>query len=398
MAGVYLHVPFCSSHCPYCDFYVVTRQEEAIPNFVDAICREIELSSARRAVSPHGMSHRRGGLRPSTSQVASIYFGGGTPGLLTPVQVARILAALRDSFYVIADAQITLEANPDRLTIDRLRGFREAGVNRLSLGIQSFHDSELKRLGREHTRDDAVRSFVLARDAGFTNINIDIIYAIPGQIELTLSQTLEEVRALRPEHISVYGLTFDPGTPFGRALKSGEISAMPENEEASLARLISVRLQKWGYERYEITNYARNGHYSRYLMTCWNGGCYFGFGPAAHSYDGSTRWWNVRSLKRYLAVVREGEEPAAGRETLASEQRRFERILLGLRTCKGIDISQFEADFGLDFRETYREALETLAALAEERGVALIALSDGHLRLTEEGALLCDAISRVFAK
>lgn len=375
MAAIYLHIPFCLRKCRYCDFFSV-EETGGMARFLAALDLEIGLAAP-------------GGL-PAPAR--SVYFGGGTPSLLAPDQVAAILAALRRALPIAPDAEISLEANPGTLTPRSLDGYRAAGVTRLSLGVQSFRDTHLARLGRIHHRDEALQAVALARAAGFDNLGLDLIYALPGQ---TIGQWEEDLRtaiALAPRHLSAYGLTLERHTPLGEQVAAGKLRPAPGDIEAAMLERTMELLAAAGFEQYEVSNYARPGFRCRHNLAYWTHADYLGLGPSAHSFrrEGRTagrRWWNLASLEGYGEALEAGRRPVAAEERLGPAEFLRERIFLGLR-CGGLELEDLAGDFGCDLTATRGAVLEELAA------AGLAALEGAALRLTPAGLRLADEIAR----
>ena len=302
---VYIHVPFCKSRCLYCDFFSTTALDKR-EQYVQAVIRE-----AQERVK---------------GNVSTIYFGGGTPSMLSVEQLTQILNAIG------AQAQeITLEANPGDLTKEKLRALRAAGFNRLSIGIQSFRDKELQLIGRRHSADEARAAVKMAQAAGFDNISIDLMYALPGQTTTDWQYNIDEALKLNVQHISCYCLTYEPHTALTRLIENGTLSPADEDTENEMYDLLCNRLKDSGFKHYEVSNFARHRYYSRHNSGYWNNTPYIGLGAGAHSYDGQKRRWNISDLDRYIACC------AFEEETLTAEQIEMERIMLGLRTCTGIE-------------------------------------------------------------
>lgn len=323
MAGVYVHVPFCRSRCGYCDFYSVADSGIPIREFVRALDREIRRTTPLESLL-----------------VNTVYFGGGTPSLLRPDGCSAVLETVRSSFPVAADPEITLELNPATVDTDDWIRFRALGVNRLSIGVQSFDEEELRFLGRIHTAGDALRVLEEARNAGFGNIGIDLIFGLPGQGADTWNSTLRQAIALGPEHISCYALTYSSNTPTGRQIIAGRIPKPDEETVADLYLLAHESLSDAGYEHYEISNFAKPGRRCRHNETYWSGDPYLGFGPSAHSYIDGERSWNIRDVRQYIDVLSQHRLPRKGREVLNRDQRRIERLTLALRKIEGIPLSE----------------------------------------------------------
>jgi oxygen-independent coproporphyrinogen III oxidase len=318
--ALYIHIPFCRQKCGYCDFYSTTELHRLQP-FVDSLIKEIEFYSQN---PPYG-----------GFSVSTIYFGGGTPSLLSVQQVETILNRIQAGFNVAAEAEITLEANPGTLQRDQLADLRRLGVNRISLGIQSFHDHELQQLSRIHNASAAKRSILQARDAGFDQLSLDLIYALPQQSPSAWCDSLGQAIAFAPEHLSCYSLTIEPSTPLGRQVELGQVQPNDEETERELFLLTDETLKKAGYEHYEISNYCRPGFRSRHNQKYWQGTPYLGLGPSAHSFDGHKRWWNLRDVALYTQALVHGRSAVQGSEELTPEQKQTETILLGLRTKEG---------------------------------------------------------------
>ncbi|MFH1595163.1 MAG: radical SAM family heme chaperone HemW, partial [Pseudomonadota bacterium] len=300
--GLYVHVPFCKSKCPYCDFYSVTDQA-LIPAYVQAMEKEAGL------------------YREAFGAFDSLYLGGGTPSWLEASQLTTLLALVRRNFDFAEDTEFTLEANPDDITADKLRLFRELGVNRLSLGVQSLDEAELRFLGRRHTAGQARKSLELARAAGFDHVGVDLIYGVPGQKQEAWVGSLEQVLEFRPEHLSCYQLTLAPDTPLGRRAARGEVTHLGEEAERAFFLLTSRFLVERGYLHYEVSNFAREEeHCCRHNRKYWRHEPYLGLGPGAHSFDGGRRWWNFSSVEQYGSSLEAGKAPRAGEETLTPSQ------------------------------------------------------------------------------
>ena len=353
--GLYLHVPFCRSKCAYCDFYSLPREEGRIPAYVDALCARIS----------------RWGPRAAGLPVDTVYLGGGTPSLLGPVGVHRVLAAVREHFSLLPGAEVTLECNPDSADAALLAGAREAGVTRLSLGVQTAQDALLRRLGRPHTFADAVAAVGRARAAGFDNVSLDLICGLPGETEGSLTETLDRVLALSPEHLSVYGLKVEPGTPLWHQVQAGTARLPDEDTQADRYLRVCRTLARAGYDQYEISNFARPGFESRHNLRYWRLQPYLGLGPGAHSDFAGRRFAWARDLDAFLRGEDLLEEDAA----IPPEERERERVMLGLRTREGIDPARVPED---------------LAARLVQAGLAQ--MEKGRFRLTAQGFLVSNAV------
>ncbi|MFQ5736155.1 MAG: radical SAM family heme chaperone HemW [Thermodesulfobacteriota bacterium] len=375
--GVYVHIPFCASRCPYCDFAsTACAPDEA--GYVRCLERELR-----------GVIER--GEAASTSLLESIYIGGGTPSLFSPASVGRIIASVKAAFAPAPSCEVTIEANPESSDGERLAGYVEAGGNRLSLGIQSLDDGELRTLGRIHTARGAVSAFCAARKAGFENIGVDLIFGVPGGSERSFAASLSRAVELGPEHISVYGLTYEEGTTLTRAKEAGRLDGLPsEEQEERMYRYASRLLTGRGFVHYEVSNWALPGLESRHNSRYWLGGEYVGLGAGAHSYSPAPAWgkrtWNEASVEGYMGRIAEAGEARAGVEVLDRGQAMTESLMLGLRMLRrGLRTDEFRERFGL----VPEEAFERCAAL-EEQG--LIRSSGGGLFLTGRGVLLSDEL------
>jgi len=366
-AGIYIHVPFCVTRCRYCDFYSQTDLSLR-GAFVDALVREIELG-------------------PDPGPADSLYFGGGTPSLLEPTQIARIIRSIRTRFTLSPDAEITLEANPGTVDERRLPDFRVAGVNRLNLGIQSFDDDNLAFLGRIHTAAEASRAVEAARAAGFNNLGLDLIYGLPGQTATDLQKDLGKATAFNPEHLSCYLLTYEKGTLLDKQREQGAVAPLAENTTADLFLVNRDFLDRLGYGQYEISNFTRSDQYrSRHNCKYWTFAPYIGLGPAAHSFLAPVRYWNHRDLGVYLAELEKGRLPIKAKETLTVNQQMIEAVYLGLRQNRGIPIADFNQRFSADFRTLFEPVLSD--PLLDK----LLELDADFCRLTPQGMLVMDTI------
>jgi oxygen-independent coproporphyrinogen-3 oxidase len=386
--GVYLHVPFCERVCPYCDFAVVAARRldpARVDAYVEAL--RVELAARREAFAGRAL--------------ASVYLGGGTPSLLRPDSVARLLEAVRGAFPAAAgsEPEITLEVNPSTVERERLPGFRAAGVSRLSLGIQSFDDAVLKRLGRAHRAEEGVATWAAARAAGFDDLSLDLIFGVPGQDRASLARDLEAVAARAPEHVSAYALTFEPDTPFGRAVAAGRMTPPDDDRVADLYEDVAAGLVAAGLEPYEISSYARPGRRSVHNRRYWERRPVLGLGVGAWSSEPrgpgaphGARRHNVRDLGAYLAGVAScGTAHAGPPEVLDPATARGEAAFLALRTAEGLDPAGFEAEFGAPPRAFFGEAVDELVAAG-----LLRESPEGRLALTPRGRLLSDGVFERF--
>lgn len=377
--GLYLHIPFCSAICPYCDFAVLTGGPEARARFVESLLEEFRMWRSDRDLFP---------------EIDTIYFGGGTPSALAPEQIARILDAAREDLSIQEDAGVFFEANPEDVTPESARAWRELGVRMLSLGIQSFDAEALRFLGRRHTPEEARRSVEIAREAGFEIVSIDLIYGLPDQPPEIWRRTLVEAVALRPDHISCYQLTIHEGTPFGFRLARGKLAELPETAQADLFLSTHRFLADHGYPAYEVSNFARSPeHQSRHNRKYWDHTPYLGVGPSAHSFSGLAgrrRWWNERKLKPYQIRIGAGERPVAGSEDLTAGDLAVEALMLGFRTAEGIDLAMFRQCYGVDLPERNARLIDRL----EREG--LLRADGSRLLPTLKGWAVADSLARDF--
>ena len=380
-AGIYLHIPFCIVKCPYCDFYSIESEKEDFDNrevFVNALIAEIKNGSLIE------------------TGISTIYFGGGTPSMLEGEQVDRILSCLRDNFDLINDAEITLELNPGEIDLERLEQYKESGVNRISMGAQSFQLEELKTLGRIHRPEDVFTAAEMIVQAGIDNFNIDLIYGVPGQTLESIEENVLSAVKLKPNHISVYSLTYEKGTPFYSMKLQGTLKPVDENLEQAMSERVLGILRDAGYSRYEISNYSLEGFESKHNSSYWNGSPYYSFGPSAHSFDGNRRWWNIRDVSSYVDKINSNESPIAGKESLDKEQLIFERIFLKLRTSSGLNIPSFETEFELKFSEKFKKQLIEIDKMGKGGCEPMYSYVDSYFRLTERGLRYSDEISELF--
>lgn len=328
MSGIYIHIPFCKQKCTYCDFYTIVAPGKT-DAFVNALIREIGLRNDY-------LSHRK---------ISTIYFGGGTPSILNEAQLSLILQSLYAYFDIDANAEITIEANPDDLTAEYLRMLSRLPFNRLSIGIQSFQDNELKLINRRHNAQQAINAFYAARESGFDNISLDLIYGLPEQSMNSWNDNILKIIDLNPEHISVYGLTYEEGTPLFRQKQKGKVQPADDETMIEMHKEMMKKLILHGYEYYEISNYAKAGKRSKHNSSYWNFTPYAGFGPSAHSFDGISRQWNIASVSTYIEKIQQSEI-FFEREVLTTTNLFNEYLLVKLRTMEGIRLRAFEEKFG----------------------------------------------------
>jgi oxygen-independent coproporphyrinogen III oxidase len=375
MPSLYVHIPFCEKKCLYCDFYSIENRSSMV-DFLSALHREIEMY---RSLGD-GVTFE------------TVFFGGGTPSLLSPEQLGSLLSHLHEVYKIGSDAEITVETNPGTVTTEKLRAYRSLGVNRLSIGIQSFHEDELKFLSRIHDANQALQCVRLARAAGFENLSIDLIFSIPGQTLARWKSNLNQALSLAPQHISAYSLIVEENTPLARLVASKQVSPNPVEEEAEMYEFTMKFLGSHGFEHYEVSNYARPGFRSRHNYNYWTHENYLGFGPSAHSFwkqqeaGFGKRWWNIANLSHYCERLLGNQLPLTSQEFVKARELMNERVFLGLRS-DGLDLTRFEREFGVLLSDTHESTINQL--INEEYA----AIEDRRLRLTPKGFLLCDEIS-----
>lgn len=375
IAGIYLHIPFCRSRCSYCDFATGLYETSLAERYVGALVNEIRSATEVEA----------------SVKVDTIYFGGGTPSLLSGAQLARILEAVHARFDVVASSEITLEMNPGTVTGECLGEFRRLGVNRASFGAQTFEDSELARLGRSHSSSETIQTFRLLRESGFENVSFDLIAGLPGQTVAGWQRNLDQALALCPEHLSFYLLEVHEGTPLAEHIRTGKQPRPDEDLAAEMYELMLNRASAAGYEHYEISNLCRPGFQSRHNTKYWDGTAYYGFGCSAHSYDGhSRRWSNDRDVARYVESIEKGLSTVVERSRLSPEAMRAEAVFLGMRLMRGVSTKQYRDQFGIDIRDEHE------AQLQQFREAGLIEFDGDMLRLTRSGALLSNEVFAAF--
>ena len=372
MAGVYVHIPFCASRCSYCDFFSTLQLADMGGPYVEALIAEARL----REGELHGES------------IKTLYMGGGTPSQLPLPLLSRLVDGLRGALDLSGVEEFTVEANPDDVTPDWCRAVAALGVNRVSMGVQSFEDSILRLIGRRHTSRQAMDVVAHLREAGINNISIDLIFGLPGQTVSSWTASVEQAIALAPQHISAYGLTYEEGTRLWRQRELGEVVEVPEEQCLEMYRILVDDLQAAGYEHYEISNFALPGYHSRHNSSYWNDTPYLGLGAAAHSYDGKVRKWNPHNLHQYIDKVMAGELPCEFEE-LSRSERYDERVMLGLRTARGVDAERLRDDFG---DEAWRYFTREAARHLEAGNLRLT--EDGRYVLTRDGIMLSDSIIR----
>jgi oxygen-independent coproporphyrinogen-3 oxidase len=372
LPGLYLHIPFCRSKCPYCGFYSITDLAP-VPSFLEALAAEMAL------------------YRERFPTFDTVYIGGGSPSVLAAGELEAIIGEVRKTFALPDGVEITLEINPGSVTPGFLQASRRSGVSRLNVGVQSFDDGILAFLGRRHTSQQAVETILLAREAGFDSLGLDLIYGLPVPESLfsRWQDTIEVARSFGPEHLSCYELTVEAGTPLAAMIATGAHALPDEDLQYRYFLRTSEVLEEAGYIHYEVSNFAREERFrSRHNSKYWDHTPYLGLGPAAHSFDGTRRWWNHRNVAVYIQELRAGKRPVAAEETLDTEQLRLEALCLGLRTAAGINIREYRENYGYDLLVERGDVIDRL-------------LAEGHLKRREDriaptrkGLAVADAMAR----
>ncbi len=387
--SLYVHIPYCLVKCPYCDFnaYGGRRWPEAC--YLDALCAEFQ-----HAIEPAGSPvWQDKQIDWQDKQIETIYFGGGTPSLFAPASIDRFLKLASTLCRLAPELEITLEADPASVTKETLSGFRAVGVNRLSLGVQSFQPDLLKTLGRLHTQDDALQAISWAREVGFSNLNIDIMFAVPGQTAALLTDDLSRAFSCVPEHISIYNLTYEEHTPFFSQRQKGQLQPVAEDAEVAMYGQIQAACRTHGYHQYEISNFARPGFSSQHNTRYWTGESYLGLGAGAHSFAGEPdwgmRWSNERNPKTYMNKALSYGSTRSFEESLTRDQAVGEFLFLNLRQLTGFDPAVFTDRFGISLMETFPHVTDFITeGLMQEEA--------GRLKLTAEGLLVADTIFASF--
>lgn len=368
--AAYVHIPFCISKCHYCDFNSYPGMEAMFDRYVEALRVEI--------------SREEGGT------LDSVYFGGGTPTLLPAEHLESILAAFHDRFQIAEDCEITLEANPGTVDYAKLTKLRRRGFNRLSLGVQSFDDDFLRRLGRAHTAEEALLAYAAAGDAGFDNVGIDLIFALPGQSEEHWRITLEKAVALRPKHVSAYELSIEEGTHFAELCASGELTIPNEDARVAMFELCMDILGEAGYEHYEVSNYALPGYRSRHNQVYWRNEPYYAFGAGVTSYVGGLRARRLANPREYLDAIMANKDAIEFSERLTGQERLGETIAMGLRMLDGIDLAEFESRTGVDI------LAEFAAEVADLSNRGMVVIEQGKMKVTRQGLMLLNDVAAEF--
>ncbi len=367
ITSVYIHTPFCRQKCRYCDFPSFAGKEHLSEEYFSCLIGEIRRSEHKG------------------KEISTVFFGGGTPSLVDEKYIAMVLDELNRSFTLKTDCEITIETNPGTLTKQKLYSYRLSGINRISMGVQCHDDKILKILGRIHSSEDVIRSVGMVKDAGFDNFNLDIMCALPGQRLPDLEKSIEFAVKCEPTHISAYSLIIEEGTPFFDMADS--LSLPDEDEERLMYHLCKDFLSSYGYERYEVSNYARKGYECRHNLYCWQHEDYIGFGSAAHSFVSPQRWENTPSVEEYISKINENSSPVIYSENLSAEDLYEEYIMLSLRTTEGINLSKLKDKYGYDILCEKRAVITALLKSG------FIELNENNLAITTDGFDIADSIT-----
>jgi oxygen-independent coproporphyrinogen-3 oxidase len=394
--GLYLHVPFCSSICHYCNFNRGLLDAALKARYVRALASEIRRTGALVAAGEHpavaaGAAGRPRASTPGGVRFAdTIYFGGGTPSLLEPDEIAELVRACLEAFDVAAAPEVTLEANPETVTAERMAAYRAAGVNRVSLGVQSFRDEELRRLGRIHNAARAKEALADVRRGGIDNVSLDLMMWLPGQSVADCEYSVQALIDLGPDHASLYLLELYPNAPLREDMARGGWTLSPDDDAADMYERAMERLEQAGYEQYEISNVARPGRRSRHNMKYWTDGEWLGLGCGAHSTLAAIRWKNVSATSDYVGRIEAGDPIATEIRVLTPAQRLEERLFMGLRLIEGIDLEDVKRHYSVDILERYGDPLR------DYRDAGLLVQEGTRLRLTRRGLLVSNEIMAVF--
>ena len=383
--GLYLHVPFCLRKCGYCSFYSEAGRQDC-SSYLAAVTRQIRQFSRRGDPCDRPANPGEYEIRPYERQLTSIFFGGGTPTMLPPEALCALLAECRQCFPCAEEAEISLEANPATVDLAALHTLRQAGFNRLSLGVQSLHDAELRQLGRPHTAAEAAQTAKLAQQAGFATLNLDLMYGLPGQTLPSWRETLAQALALRPQHLSIYELTIEEGTPFARQQEQGELALPDEDTVLLMLEATQQMTEEAVFRRYEISNYALIGCECRHNINYWRNGDYIGIGPGAVSCLDGTRRSAAADVAEFCRRMENGGLVWDDEEHLEPEAAFRESVVIGLRMTAGVSLDELRRRFGIDAAAYYGKTLTRLT------GQTLLELADGRLRLTAQGLLLANAV------
>lgn len=374
MTAVYIHIPFCEHICYYCDFNKVFLEGQPVDEYVDLLIKEMEMVTKQHTMSP----------------VETVFVGGGTPTTLTEAQLAKLCSAISRLFPMTENAEFSFEANPGDLSISKLQVMKDHGVNRLSMGVQSFNNELLKKIGRIHTVDDVYQSVNNAKQVGFENVSIDLIFSLPGQTEADFEDTLTKALDLDLPHYSAYSLIIEPKTIFYNLMQKGKLILPGEDAEANMYEKLMSTMEKHGRKQYEISNFAKPGYESRHNIVYWSNEHYFGFGAGAHGYIGETRYANCGPLKKYMQPLQNSQLPTFQQKELSLKEKMEEEMFLGLRKVAGVDKAHFQAKFGQSLDATFANAIDKTI----EKG--WLESTPESVRLTRRGRFLGNNVFQEF--
>lgn len=370
--GIYVHIPFCKQKCSYCDFISYCDKNDLIEKYIKALKQEIENSSVNEY------------------EISTIYIGGGTPSYIESKYISEILKTIKQKYNISKNVEITIEVNPGTATKEKLRDYVEAGINRISIGLQSCNNNLLKMIGRIHTYEEFLSTYKLAREVGFKNINVDLMIGLPNQTLDDVKKSLEEISKLNPEHISVYSLIVEEGTPIEKKIADGQLKLPNEELEREEYWEVKKFLESLGYKHYEISNFAKTGYESKHNLNCWEQKEYLGFGAAAHSYMKKTRYSNTENIEKYINQEMQSEQLHIVHEVQKEEEQKKEYMLLGLRKIDGVQISSFKNKFGCNPIMEFKNELNKLT----QEG--LIEIDLDQIKLTEKGIDLANIVWEEF--
>lgn len=374
VSSLYVHIPFCASKCYYCDFNSYVSTPDVMDRYLDGLDRELAAVAAAYEHAP----------------LRTVFFGGGTPTILDARQSARMMEMLHRHFSLADGVEISVEANPGTVDLEKLRVLKEGGVNRLSFGVQSFDNDLLVQLGRLHDRDAVYRSWELARQAGFGSINLDLMFGLPGQTLATLETTLRALIDLGPEHVSAYSLKIEEGTPFYTWHERGKLILPPEEDEVQMYQLVMDSFGAHGYEMYEISNYAKPGHRSRHNQVYWRNEPYMAAGSGAHGYVNGTRYVNQKNVPAYIETTVAGERPVVETEGIEESIQREDTMILGLRLLEGVTYARFRERHGVDMLDVFA------APIRKYEATGLLTVDEVGVRLTDKGIFLANEVYAAF--
>lgn len=371
--SLYIHVPFCQSKCYYCDFNSFPGKQETIPGYFDALFKEIELYGEK--------------LKDST--IKTIFIGGGTPSIVEPIFIYKLMNKCRQYLNIEKGSEISIESNPGTLSFEKLSAYKAMGINRLSMGLQAWQNRLLKKIGRIHSSEEFAENYENALKAGFRNINIDLIFGIPTQSIKEWEDTIDNIMALKPSHLSCYSLKIEDETKFGQMADRGELFPVEDELDREMYQMVLDKLKESGYRHYEISNFSKEGFECKHNITYWNAEEYIGLGAGAHSYLNKSRYNNVYNIEEYISLINRNEPTVENELEISREDEMSEFVILGLRLIDGISMKEFKSRFEVDFTEVYGQKAEKLA----EKG--LVSLGNDRFKLTRYGL---DVANEVFTE